>query len=159
MQFRGGVFAIWKQNQQWQWTFGAIALGRSDLPVIPAVGAVYQPNPTTRFDLILPKPKVNFLLADDGQRQQWAYFGGGLNGSTWGYERSDLVNDTLTYGDLRIVGGWESRPSAPPGTPFVIGRKFGFEIGYAFSRDLEFEVGEVEIGLEDAFLFQVSTSY
>lgn len=158
-QFTGGVFAIHQKNPTLSWTFGAIALGRRDLPVVPAIGAVWLPRPGTRVDLIMPNPKVNFLLSDNGQRQQWAYLGAGINGNTWGYERENFGDDTLTYGDLRVVAGWESRPSAPTNRPYVPGRKFGLEFGYAFSRDLEIENGEIEIPLEDAMMFRISTRY
>lgn len=158
-RFTGGVFAIYKKSPQLSWTFGAIALGRSDLPVVPAVGAVWLPQPGTRVDLILPNPKVNFLLSDDGQRQQWAYLGAGLNGNTWGYERPGFGDDTLTYSDVRCVVGWESRPSAPTNAPYVPGRKYGVEFGYAFSRDLEFEDEAIEISLDNAFTVRLSTRY
>ena len=158
-RFTGGVFAIHQKSPTLSWTFGALALGRSDLPVVPAIGAVWLPRPGTRVDLILPNPKVNFLIADNGQRQQWAFLGGGLNGNTWGYERPGFGDDTLTYSDLRIVAGWESRPSAPANAPYVPGRKFSAEFGYAFSRDLEFEREALEISLDDAIVFRVSTKY
>ncbi|MFK7769619.1 MAG: DUF6268 family outer membrane beta-barrel protein [Mariniblastus sp.] len=159
-QFRGGVFAIYDKSPQLKWTFGAIALGRQDLPVVPAIGAVWQPNPSTRFDFILPQPKANFLLSDDGERQNWAYLGVGVfNGNSWGYERADSTDDTLTYSDRRLVAGWQSRPSAPPGTPYVPGRKYGVEFGYAFSRDLEFDNETREIDLGDGVFLRVSTDF
>jgi len=158
-RFTGGVFAIHQKSPTLSWTFGAIALGRSDLPVVPAIGAVWLPRPRTRVDLILPNPKVNFLVSDDGQRQNWAYLGAGINGNTWGYERPNFGDDTLTYSDVRVVAGWESRPSAPVNQPYVPGRKFGVEVGYAFSRDLEIENDSVEVPLEDAIMFRISTRY
>ncbi len=158
-RFTGGAFAIYKRSPEFSWTFGAIALGRSDLPVVPAIGAVWLPQPGTRVDLILPNPKVNFLLADDGQRQHWAYLGCGLNGNTWGYERPGYGDDALTYSDVRAVVGWESRPSAPANAPYVLGRKFSIEAGYAFSRNLEFEDELVEVSLDDAFTIRLSTRY
>ena len=159
-RFTGGVFAIYKKSPQLSWTFGALALGRSDLPVVPAIGAVWLPNPTTRIDFILPNPKANFLLSDNGQRQQWAYVGVGLNGNTWAIEDSNtFVDDTLTYSDVRLVAGWELRPSAPANAPYVPGRKYIAEIGYAFSRDLEFENESTEVSLEDAFTFRLSTQF
>ncbi len=158
-QFRGGAFGIYERSPQWKWTIGAIALGRSDLPVLPAVGAIWQPTARTRFDLTLPTLKSNYLLFDDGQRQQWMYLGVGLSGTTWGYEQPDGTDDQLSYGDWRVLAGWESRPTPPPGKPFAIGRKKTVSIGYAFSRDLEFENETVEAPLANTFLIRVSTSY
>jgi len=158
-RFTGGAFAIYQKSPTLSWTFGAIALGRRDLPVVPAIGAVWLPQPGTRVDLILPNPKVNFLVSDDGQRQDWAYLGAGINGNTWGYEQPNFGDDTLTYSDVRVVVGWESRPSAPANQPYVPGRKFGVELGYAFSRDLEIENENVDVPLEDAIMFRASTRF
>ncbi|MEM7453488.1 MAG: DUF6268 family outer membrane beta-barrel protein [Planctomycetota bacterium] len=158
-QFRGGVFGIRQLNPEWQISVGAIALGRDDLPVVPAIGAVWTPSPDCRWDLILPDPKVNFLVADDGIRQQWVYLGGGFDGTTWGYESPVTGDDRLTYSDLRLVAGWKSTPWAAPGTPYVRGRKYNVEIGYSFSRDLEFNQEQTKIGLGNAFLFRAETTY
>ena len=138
-RFRGGAFAIYRRSPKWTWTFGALALGRNDIPVIPAVGVIHQPTPGLRIDLIMPKPRVSFLLVDNGPRQQWGYVGAGLNGGTWGVQRVDGVDDQLTYGDFRAVLGWESTPTPEPGMPFTRGRKLVAEIGYVFSRDFEWE--------------------
>lgn len=158
-RFRGGAFAIYEANPQLKLSFGAIALGREDLPVVPALGAVWQPNDRTRWDLILPRPKVSYLLTDDGCRQNWIYTGIGLEGNTWGYETATGQNRQLSYGDWRWTLGWESRPSAPAGVPFVLGRKFTAEIGYAFSRDIELDSGSPEISLPGSFLIRTSTRY
>ncbi len=120
-QYRGGFFALYQPNQEWTWIFGALALGRNDIPVVPAVGAIWQPNPALRVELTLPQPKIAFLLIDQGPRQQWGYVGAGLNGGTWAYERTGGIDDQLTYGDWRVVLGWESTPTPEPGVPFTRG--------------------------------------
>ncbi|MEM9409579.1 MAG: DUF6268 family outer membrane beta-barrel protein [Planctomycetota bacterium] len=158
-QFRGGAFGVYRANERWQWSIGAIALGRSDIPVVPAIGAVWTPNSYTRWDLIPPNPKVNFLIADVEDRQHWIYVGGGFNGTTWGYESTIFGDDTLTYSDLRLVTGWRSTPRSPVNAPFVRGRKNFVEFGYSFSRDLEFNDELTTISLDDAFLFRLGTEY
>lgn len=157
-RFRGGVFALYRRNPRWTWTFGAIALGRNDLPVLPAVGLIYQPNPGFRLDLTMPRPRLAFLLADNGPRQQWGYLGLGLNGTTWGVER-DGMDDQLTYGDLRAVVGWESTPTPEPGMPFTRGRKLSFEVGYVFSRDFEWESDGSQVALDDALMLRAALSF
>ena len=158
-QFRGGAFAIYKQHEQLSWTFGALATGRDDLPVIPAIGAVWQPNYFTRVDFLFPRPKINFLLHDNSARQQWAYFGFGINGNTWAFERPAVGDDRLTYKDLRVVVGWESRPSASAGRPFALGKTILVEIGYVFSRELEFENETRGEDLDDGFVIGVATKF
>lgn len=158
-RFRGGAFAIWEANPQLKLSFGAIALGRDDLPVVPALGAIWVPTSRSRLDLILPKPKLSYLLSDDGQRQNWIYTGVGLDGNTWGYESEGGVDQQLSYGDWRVFVGWEGRPSAPVNAPFVLGRKYAAEIGYAFSRDLELDQDSVEVPLSSSFFVRMSTRY
>ena len=97
---------------------------------------------------------------ENGSRQQWAYLGGGINGSTWAYEQTSGVNDRLTYNDLRIVLGWSrdqllvqerrslwERPFAPKSATFFQGSsslkmKFGSKnlvtrLCLAFRRSFE----------------------
>lgn len=161
-RFTGGAFAIFKQNPRWTWTFGAIALGRNDLPVLPAIGVIHQPHAGLRYDLVMPRPRVSFLVADRGPRQQWVYVGAGLQGATWGVERdlgTQRLDDQLTYGDVRAVIGWESVPTPEPGMPFARGRQLRLEAGYAFSRDFEWESDEAKIPLDDTFLINASVRF
>jgi hypothetical protein len=158
-QFRGGLFAMYRPNERWTWIVGALALGRNDIPAVPALGAIWQPNPGLRFNLTLPQPKVAFLLRDNGPRQQWGYVGAGLNGGTWAYERSSGIDDQLTYRDWRLVIGWESTPTPEPGMPFTRGRKMGLEVGYVFARKLEFEGGLPDISLDDSLMLRATASF
>lgn len=158
-RFRGGVFAMYRRNPKWTWTFGVIALGRNDLPVVPAVGVIHQPNPSLRFDLTMPRPRIAFLLADRGPRQRWGYVGVSLNGTTWGVERVGGQDDQLTYGDFRAVLGWESIPTPENGIPFTRGRKLGAEIGYVFSRDFEWESDGSTLQLDDVLMLRATVSF
>lgn len=158
-QFRGGVFGMYRPSPEWTWTVGAIALGRKDIPVVPAVGAIWQPRPTLRFDLTLPKPRIAVRLIDNGARQQWGYLGGGFNGGTWAYETVGGIGDQLTYRDWRFVLGWESTPTPQNGLPFTRGRKLAVEVGYVFGRDFEFETGRPDIKLDDTVMLRVAASF
>lgn len=158
-QFRGGVFAVYEPNENWQWVFGAIAIGRNDLPVVPAVGVIWQPGPELKIDLTFPKPRIQRLLAENESRQQWGYIGMAIGGGTWAYERADHTDDQLTYGDWRVVAGWESLPTPVAGARFTAGRKLGLEIGYVFSRDLEFSSDSPDISLSDAVTLGIATRF
>lgn len=158
-QFRGGIFAIYSRDPRWIWTVGALALGRNDLPAVPAIGLIWQPDETLQFDLILPRPRIRVLLRDGATRQQWGYVGGGFSGGTWAYQQSNGADDQLTYGDWRLVAGWESVPRARPGVPFQRGRKLGIEAGYSFARDIEFESGRPTLDLGNTFLLNASLSF
>jgi Domain of unknown function (DUF6268) len=158
-QFRGGLFAAYEPNNTWQWVFGAIAIGRNDLPVVPAVGVIWTPRPDVKIDLTFPKPRIQKLLAETESRQQWGYFGMAIGGGTWGLERADRTDDQLTYGDWRVVTGWESLPTPVAGERFTRGRRLGLEVGYVFSRDLEFSSGSPDISLSDAVVIGITTNF
>ncbi|MEC9091767.1 MAG: DUF6268 family outer membrane beta-barrel protein [Planctomycetota bacterium] len=158
-QFRGGVFGIFQQNPQWQWSLGAFSLGRTDLPVLPAIGAIWTPTPMLRCDLIPPTPKINFLLSDDGISQDWLYIGAGFNGSTWAFRDAQLINDRLTYRDWRLFAGWQSVPKPKDGAPYAKGRRYQMEFGYVFSRELELNQEQDQVNLDNAFLLRLATTY
>ena len=158
-QFRGGGFAMYRRNDQLTWIFGALALGRNDIPVVPAAGAVWQPHPAVRFDLTLPRPRVAILVRENELRQQWGYFGGGFSGGTWAYQRASGANDQLTFRDWRIVLGWESTPRIKPGMPFARGQKMNVEVGYVFAREFEFTSGVADVKLREAILLGGSFSF
>lgn len=158
-QFRGGVFAVYEPDEQWQWVVGAVAIGRSDLPVVPAAGLIWKPRPDFKCDLTFPKPTLSMLIADNGSRQQWSYIAMGLGGGTSAFERTDGTDDQVTWGDWRVVAGWESTPKSLAGERFTPGFRVGAEVGYVFSRDLEFRSGAPDISLSDAFVLDITTRF
>jgi hypothetical protein len=158
-QFRGGVIGIYRSSERWQWTCGAIALGRSDLPAVPAIGAVWTPNEWSRWDLLPPNPRANFLLRQDAHAHDWLYLGGGFNGSTWGVEAEGWGDNRLTYRDLRLAVGWQRTPPAAPGQPFVRGRKYNLELAYAFSREFELEQRQLSIPLSDSWILRIESEF
>ena len=158
-QFRGGVFGIYKRSESWQWTFGVLATGRGDLPIIPAIGAVWQPKPGFRADLTFPRPRLNWLVSERESRQQWVYLGAGLKGTTWAWQAPGDVDDQLTYRDWRLVAGWESRPVAEGGMPFALGRTLAAEVGFAFARQFEFEQETRTESLDDAAFMAITTRF
>jgi len=178
-QFRGGVFALYQQNDAFQWVFGALASGRRDLPVIPAAGAIWQPNPQLRVDLLLPRPRISWLAADifdthtqrhltwlpfsiprpacgvTGHRQRWLYLQGGFTGGTWAFERPSGTDDVMTYREWRVALGWETVPAKQPGEFIALGPTLGFEVAYSFGRSFEFDSGAPDIDPEGNLLLRV----
>ncbi len=138
-RFRGGILGVYKRSESWQWTLGAVATGREDLPIVPAVGAIWNVNERTRVDLTFPRPRYYRLVFEQGAIQHWAYLGASINGSTWAYERSGEVDDLLTYRDWRFALGWESHLADNPALSFTRRKKLSGEIGLAFAREFEFE--------------------
>ena len=158
-QVRAGGFAMYRPNEYWSWAFGALVTGRDDLPVIPAVGAVWEPSRELKINLMMPNPRISFLLVDSCQRQHWGYIGGGFSGGTWAYQRAAGGPDRVSYRDWRIVLGWESMPPQPPGTFRPSGIRFNAEIGYVFGREFEFDTAAPNILPDDTLLLRTGLNF
>lgn len=158
-QIRGGGFALYRPNERWSWAFGAMATGRNDIPVIPAVGVIWEPVPQWRVNLMMPSPRISYLVAESNTRQHWGYVGGGLSGGNWAYDRTDGAGEQLSYREFRLVLGWESMPPRPPGTFRSTGTRFHSEIGYVFGRQFEFDYRDDDTDLSDALLLRTGISF
>jgi len=158
-QIRGGGFALYRPNERWNWAFGAMATGRSDIPVIPAVGVIWEPAPQLRVNLMMPSPRMSYLLAESNTRQHWGYVGGGLSGGTWAYERESGAGSQLSYREFRLVLGWESMPPRPPGSFITTGMRIHSEVGYVFGREFEFEDRVENIEPDNALLLRTGIGF
>ena len=135
-QIRGGGFGIYRPNERWSFALGAIATGRDDLPVLPAVGAIWQPTPRWKVDLTFPRPQISWMLVDSSPWQHWMYLGSGLDGGTWAVERR-VGPDRITYRQWRLVLGWQLK-SASSAKSFGLGPGMNAELGYLFGREFQF---------------------
>lgn len=127
----GRAIALYRWNPQTQLLFGASYLGRDDLPWVPALGVIYVPTESIRYEISLPRPRVAFRYYSDGDRERWAYVAGELGGGTWSVRRAGGVNDVMTYRDLQFVGGIEHKEAS--------GFNWQCEAGWVFARRLEWE--------------------
>jgi hypothetical protein len=159
-RLRALAFAFYQYSDAWKFGFGAVATGRSDLPVIPGIGAAWTPDPFTKVDLFFPRPKVSWMIANNGVRETWFYISGGLGGGTWAFQRASGTNDVLTYRSWRLLMGlyW-----TPPQDPQVKWRTPGLrghaEIGYAFGRRLEFDGAAPDFEPNETGFLSLGVSY
>jgi len=133
-------------------SLGAVALGRADLPVLPALGFVWTPNRRTKLDARFPVTRLAYRLATDGGHSEiWAYASGGLGGNTWSVTRTSGRTDELSLRDYRILFGVERLIDG--------GGRWFAETGVALGRRLEYERRPLERGLGDAALLQAGWRY
>ncbi|MEL6107790.1 MAG: DUF6268 family outer membrane beta-barrel protein [Planctomycetota bacterium] len=143
----------------WQWipdrltiSFGAVALGRADLPVLPAMGVQWTPTRRTRLELRFPESRFAYRMAKDGRRSEvWLYSSVGLGGNTWAVTRSSGLADELSLRDYRLHLGIERLVDGG-------GRCFA-ELGAALGRRLEYERNPLELQLGDAFSLRAGWRY
>ncbi len=133
-------------------SFGAVYPDRADLPILPAIGLKWTPNPQTIYDIRFPESRFSWRLAKDSYRSEtWMYLSGGLGGNTWAVTRADGTHDELSLKDLRLLFGLEHLLDGG-------GRLFA-ESGLAFHRTLEYEATEFEQSFGNAVIIQAGLSY
>ena len=115
---------------------GVYYVDRVDVQLIPAGGVLWQPNPSTRFDIFFPEPKFAHYWRTIGTKDVWWYLAGGYGVGAWTIERTDETTDSVAINDLRAVFGFEWGP----GELLRTGRRTAFvEAGYVFQREVEYE--------------------
>lgn len=158
-QIRGGMFVIYRPNENWNFAFGALATGQNDVPVLPVLGAIWQPRPSLKVDLMLPNPRISLLLSESKSRQHWFYVGGGFSGGRWAYRRTNGLGERLNYREFRFVLGWEATPPKKPGSFVSSGTRLNTEVGYVFDRKFEFNNNVPDIKLDNTLLIRSGISF
>lgn len=130
---------------------GALILGRSDYPALPAGGVIWKPSDEQRYEFIFPRPKFARRIHVDCDREQWLYVMGEFGGNTWAYDRPNDIADKFTYSDYRLNFGWQH--VAPGG---LNGR---LELGWVFHREITLLSGLPGSTPPDTFLIRGELSY
>ena len=127
--------------------FGVDYLSRDDIKMLPVAGISWRPQtmPDLRFDLIFPRPRIDYSI----DNQSKFYLAGRLGGGTWDIEFPNNDNDVMTYRDLQLLLGFERRKSD--------GNLSSLEIGYLFDRRLEFRTLTQTTEFDNAFVLRFVT--
>jgi len=133
-------------------SMGVVYLDRPDIPILPAVGLSWTPNPRTKLDIRFPESKISWRIEKHGaQDETWAYLSGGFGGNTWAVTRDSGATDQLSLRYLSLMIGMESI--------FDGGTGWFAEFGLAFDRQLEYESATAEIPLSNALMVQGGWSW
>ncbi|QDU98341.1 DUF6268 family outer membrane beta-barrel protein [Lignipirellula cremea] len=130
---------------------GVLYLDRDDVPFLPAGGVIWVPNNDVRLDLIFPIPKVGYRFFFDGVEERWMYAAGEFGGDTWAVQRADGTNDQLILRDWRFSLGLEKRYAGGAGARL--------EVGYVFSRTIEYVSDSTPVNLDDTWMVRAVLSY
>lgn len=131
---------------------GAVFLDRADLPLLPAVGLTWTPDPRSRLELRFPESRYSFRIRKDGCRSETRLFASaGIGGNTWAVTRENRSSDELSLRDIRLTVGLDHIVDGGGGW-FV-------ETGWAFRRRLEYERTATELSLSDAIVLQAGWRY
>ncbi len=126
-----GLYAL---NPQWTFVAGIVYLDRLSVRLLPAGGAIWTPDPDTRWELFFPRPKLARRIGPARGGDLWLFVEGEYGGNTWTIRRSDGTGDVVDYNDLRLSIGseWVSAGGQ---------RRINFEAGYVFNRRLMYRSG------------------
>lgn len=122
--------------------FGVDYIDREDVGILPVGGLVLRPNGQLLIQAVFPRPRLDISLSPT----QRLYISGDLGGGQWAIEREQaLVDDLLTYSDLRLAIGTETTNG--PGVS-------GMELAWVFHRKIEFSSGVGNLDLDDTLMIR-----
>ncbi len=150
----GGGAGVYRSSDHWKWVLGASYVNRASTQILPVAGFIYTPNDDAEYNLVFPVPKLAWRLPWSdvpGSDDRWFYIGGEFGGGAWAVTRDDGTDDRLDITDWRIFLGLERR--------IVGGLSRRAELGYVFSRKLEYQSNGEEIDLDDTLMVRGGLSY
>jgi hypothetical protein len=130
IRFPGHAVGFLRMNSTWDLVLGVDYLDRGDVKLLPVAGLIVLPHPDVRLELVFPRPRIVFQLAE----KQRLSIAGELGGGSWAIERTSSLDDLATYRDLRLSIGLERFDDDD-------GQWSTFEISYIFDRKLEYTSG------------------
>ncbi len=152
--FRLGGRGAWyyRFDESVQLAAGFVYLNRDDIPALPIAGVVLGNEESgRRFELVFPRPKMAWRIAETETADHWFYVNGELGGGSWAIKRLDRTPDVVTYRDYRLMSGFEFRRKK--------GRRGAIEAGWLFSRAVESRTGRGDFNPSDSFITRIWVDY
>ncbi len=152
--FRLGGRGAWyyRFDESVQFAAGFVYLNRDDIPALPVAGVVLGNEASgRRYELVFPRPKLAWRIAETETADHWFYVNGELGGGSWAIKRLDRTPDVVTYRDYRLMSGFEFRRKK--------GRRGAIEAGWLFSRTIESRTGRGDFDPQDAFITRFWVDY
>ncbi|MEM8865463.1 MAG: DUF6268 family outer membrane beta-barrel protein [Planctomycetota bacterium] len=149
----GRALGIRELTSTWKGIIGVVYLNRAGFSVVPAAGLTYDRG-DLKIDLVFPRPRVAWLLPGSTPQpgdQRWFFLQGELGGNIWAVRRSTGAEDALSYGDARVLVGYERK--------VIGGISQRWELGYVFNRELEFDSEGFESELDDSMFVRAGWTY
>jgi hypothetical protein len=131
---------------------GAVYLGRPDIPVLPAVGLTWTPDPSRRLELQFPRSRLLRRFAKDGASSElWGHVSIGIGGNTWVIASRSGSPEEIALRDLRLTTGIEKVVAGGGG--------WFLETGLALDRRLENLTSNSNFSLSNGIFFSAGWAY
>ncbi|MCA8998199.1 MAG: hypothetical protein KDA80_14470 [Planctomycetaceae bacterium] len=147
----GGALVSYEMNPALKSVVGFSYLDRPDLPVLPVAGFRWAITPDVYADILIPEPKIAYLLEADEDSSSWLYLKGQIGGGSWAIESAPDYDDRMGYRDLRLLFGFE--------TARINGERDIFEFGYVFDRELHFDRRNLTLPVGDTWSLRFGRTY
>ncbi len=147
VRFPGHAVGMLHLKPELDWVFGVDYVSRDDIKLLPVAGVSWRPQamPDMRFDLVFPRPRIDYAI----DNQSKLYMAGRLGGGTWDIEFPNNDNDVMTYRDLQLLFGYENRGDE--------GNSTAVELGYVFDRRVQFRTLSESAEFDNAFVLRIVT--
>ncbi len=150
----GGGAGVYRSSDQWKWVLGAEYVNRASTQILPVAGFIYTPNDDAEYRLVFPEPRLSWRLPwtdVPGSDERWVYVGGEFGGGAWAVRRTDGTDDRLDITDWRVFLGYERKITG--------GLSRHVELGYVFSRKLEYQSNGDQIDLGNTLMVRGGLTY
>ena len=149
----GHGFGAWEARDDLRIVAGVIYLDRYDVNILPAGGLLWTPADDRRFELIFPRPRLAWRVAESDRAAQWCYVAGEFGGNQWAVRRDSGADDIVVYHDYRLLVGWERRPAD-------LGVNWRVETGWVTGRLVEYYITDTaDYHPSDTFLVRAGVWY
>jgi hypothetical protein len=154
LRVTGRGIAVYEGVPGTKWLLGVAYLNRAGASVLPIVGVIHEPDPTARYELVFPRPRLARQTAASlpGADERWVYVGGEFGGGVWSITRPATGElDLINYSDWRLLVGYERK--------IIGGLSTRYEAGYVFNRELEFDSATPDVSLDDTLFVRAGLTY
>jgi len=131
LRITGHGFGAWEASDNLRVVAGVIYLDRYDVNMLPAGGLVWTPADDRRYELIFPRPRLAWRIAERPHAAHWGYLAAEFGGNQWAMQSATGLDEVVVIRDYRLLAGWERRPAD-------LGISWRLESGFVFGRTVQY---------------------
>ena len=153
LRVTGHGFGAWEADENLRVVAGVIYLDRYDVNILPAGGLLWTPSDDKRFELIFPRPRLAWRIAERPRASHWLYLAAEFGGNQWAMQSTTGQDQIIVIRDYRLLAGWERRPAN-------LGINWRFEMGWVTGRTVQYYLSdEASFHPSDTFLARAGIWY
>jgi hypothetical protein len=135
LRVTGHGFGAWEATDDLRVVAGVIYLDRYDINLLPAGGLLWTPADDKRFELIFPRPRLAWRIAERPRASHWLYLAAEFGGNQWAMQSNTGRDQIIIMRDYRLLAGWERRPGK-------LGISWRIEAGWVTGRKVEYYLSD-----------------